>query len=286
MKHESKNPASALVAAACRTIESAEESPPLAALAKAAGLSAFHFHRVFKAVAGVTPKAYAVAVRARRVRDGLPGSGSVTEAYHGAGFGSSGRFYAKSAETLGMKPSSFRDGGKGATIKFAVGQCALGAILIAASEKGVCALTLGGDPGALVKEFQDRFPKARLVGGDKRFEGLVARAVAFVESPRVGLDLPLDVRGTAFQQRVWRALRRSRSARPRATRRSRGASERRRARAPSRARARRTRSASRSRAIASCAPTARCRATAGAWSASARCSSARNSQIVHDVPAP
>ena len=206
MKHESKNPASALVAAACRTIESAEESPPLAALAKAAGLSAFHFHRVFKAVAGVTPKAYAVAVRARRVRDGLPGSGSVTEAYHGAGFGSSGRFYAKSAETLGMKPSSFRDGGKGATIKFAVGQCALGAILIAASEKGVCALTLGGDPGALVKEFQDRFPKARLVGGDKRFEGLVARAVAFVESPRVGLDLPLDVRGTAFQQRVWRAL--------------------------------------------------------------------------------
>ena len=195
------------VAKACRLIEEAETLPDLDALAAVAGLSRFHFHRVFKAQTGVTPKAYAAQRRAQRVRVELAGDGTVTQAIYGAGFNSNGRFYAASAGMLGMTPKRFRAGGPGASIRFAVGQCALGAILVAATDKGVAAILLGDDPAKLVEELQDRFPKADLVGGDRAFETLVAKVVGFVEEPSLGLDLPLDVRGTAFQQRVWRALR-------------------------------------------------------------------------------
>jgi len=197
----------AIVAKACRLIETAEEMPNLESLAESAGMSRFHFHRVFKSVTGVTPKAYAAAHRARRVREELPRSGTVTEAIYGAGFNSNGRFYATSSEVLGMTPTNFRAGGTGASIRFAVGECSLGAILVAATEKGVCAILLGDAPEALVRELEDRFPKATLIGGDEGFEQWVAKVVGFVEAPALGLDLPLDVRGTAFQQRVWRALR-------------------------------------------------------------------------------
>jgi AraC family transcriptional regulator of adaptative response/methylated-DNA-[protein]-cysteine methyltransferase len=197
----------AAVANACRLIEESGETPRLEALASAAGMSRFHFHRVFKNVTGVTPKAYAAARRAERVRNELTRTGSVTDAIYGAGFNSSGRFYAASAEILGMTPTGFRSGGEGASIRFAVGECSLGSILVATSERGVCAILLGDDPDALARNLQDRFPKARLIGGDKEFERLVARVVGFVEAPARGLDLPLDVRGTAFQQRVWQALR-------------------------------------------------------------------------------
>ena len=197
----------ALVANACRMIEEADEMPSLDALAQAAGLSRFHFHRVFKAVTGVTPKAYADAHRGKRVRAKLVRSGTVTEAIYEAGFNSNGRFYAASSELLGMTPSEFRAGGAGTTIRFAVGQSSLGAILVAASEKGVCAIQFGEDPDALLRTLQDRFPKAQLIGGDERFEQLVARVVGLIETPAQALDLPLDVRGTAFQQQVWRALR-------------------------------------------------------------------------------
>ena len=197
----------AAVAEACRLIERADELPGLAALAKTAGMSRFHFHRVFKAVTGVTPKAYADAQRAERVRSALGRRGSVTEAIYDAGFNSSGRFYAASTGLLGMTPRDFRAGGTGAAIRFAVGQCSLGSILVATTDKGVCAITLGDDPDTLVRELQDRFPKARLIGGDADFEKLVAKVVGFVEAPAQGLDLPLDLRGTAFQQRVWQALR-------------------------------------------------------------------------------
>lgn len=196
----------AIVATACRLIEDAEEPPSLDALAQSVGMSPFHFHRVFKKVTGLTPKAYAAAHRANRVRDGLTRSASVTEAIYGAGFNSSGRFYAAASQLLGMTPMRFRSGAPGQEIRFAVGACSLGAILVAASEKGVCAILLGDDPDGLVRDLQDRFPKARLIGGDARFEGWVAKVVGFVEAPRIGLDLPLDLRGTAFQQRVWRAL--------------------------------------------------------------------------------
>ncbi|HEY7649796.1 MAG TPA: bifunctional DNA-binding transcriptional regulator/O6-methylguanine-DNA methyltransferase Ada [Methylomirabilota bacterium] len=198
----------AAVARACRLIETAEAMPNLDTLAAAAGMSRFHFHRVFKTVTGVTPKAYAAAQRTRRVREELTRNATVTEAIYGAGFNSNGRFYATSSEVLGMTPTAFRSGGPGASIRFAVGECSLGSILVAATEKGVCAILLGDDPGPLVRELQDRFPKAQLVGGDAGFERLVAKVVGFVEAPALGLDLPLDVRGTAFQQRVWQALRR------------------------------------------------------------------------------
>jgi AraC family transcriptional regulator of adaptative response/methylated-DNA-[protein]-cysteine methyltransferase len=195
------------VAAACRAIETAEELPDLDALAMTAGMSRFHFHRVFKSITGLTPKVYAVAHRASRMREALPRRATVTEAIYEAGFNSNGRFYAKSSQMLGMKPRSFQNGGTGAAIRFAVGECALGSILVAASEKGVCAILLGDDPDALARDLQDRFPKARLIGGDRNFERVVAQVVGFVEAPRLGLNLPLDVRGTAFQQRVWQALR-------------------------------------------------------------------------------
>jgi AraC family transcriptional regulator of adaptative response/methylated-DNA-[protein]-cysteine methyltransferase len=195
------------VARACRIIESSEELPGLEALADAVGMSRYHFHRVFKAVTGVTPRAYAAAHRASRVRDALTSSGSVTEAIYQAGFSSSGRFYASSTETLGMQPRVFRAGGEGAAIRFAVGECSLGSILVAATDVGVCAISLGDDPDALVRELEDRFPSAQLSAGDEGFDRLVAAVVGLVEAPGLGADLPLDVRGTAFQQRVWQALR-------------------------------------------------------------------------------
>jgi len=197
----------AAVANACRLIETADDIPDLETLAATAGMSRFHFHRIFKAVTGVTPKAYAVAHRAQRVRDSLSRSDTVTEAIYGAGFNSNGRFYATSADVLGMAPANFRAGGSGASIRFAVGECTLGAIVVAATEMGVCAILLGDEPDALLRDLQDRFPQARLIGDDKAFEQWVSKVVGLVEAPALGLDLPLDVRGTAFQQRVWQALR-------------------------------------------------------------------------------
>ena len=197
----------ARVAELCRFIEATETLPTLAELAARAGLSPWHLHRVFKAVTGLTPRAYAAAWRARRIRDELAGGGSVTDAILDAGYHSTGRFYAESGALLGMTPTAWRSGGADTDIRFAVGQCALGAILVATSPRGICAISLGADPDRLAHELQDRFPHARLIGGDAEFEQLVAKVVGFVEAPGIGLDLPLDLRGTAFQQRVWLALR-------------------------------------------------------------------------------
>jgi AraC family transcriptional regulator, regulatory protein of adaptative response / methylated-DNA-[protein]-cysteine methyltransferase len=196
----------ALVAKACRLIENTEEEPSLDDLASAIGRSQSHFHRLFKATTGLTPKEYAHAHRATRVREGLMNGNSVTEAIYDAGFNSSGRFYEKSHEMLGMTPTQYRSGGSNEEIRFAVGECTLGALLVASSKNGIAAILLGGDPGKLVHELQDRFPKANLIGADREYEALVARVVGFIETPGQGLDLPLDIRGTAFQQRVWRAL--------------------------------------------------------------------------------
>src|SRR5262245_43699678 len=197
----------AKITAVCRLIEDSEETPSLNQLATRAGLSLYHFHRVFKAITGVTPKEYAAAHRTNRVRSSLVKSGTVTEAIYDAGYNSSGRFYETSNELLGMTPSKFRSGGPSTEIRFAVGECSLGSILVAASERGVCAILLGDDPDVLARDLQDQFPQAHLIGGDARFEQLVSKVVGFVEAPALGLELPLDVRGTAFQQRVWQALR-------------------------------------------------------------------------------
>jgi AraC family transcriptional regulator of adaptative response/methylated-DNA-[protein]-cysteine methyltransferase len=201
---ESEN--AALVAKACRIIEESDEEPSLKELADAIGRSPSYFHRVFKAATGLTPKGYASADRAKKVREGLASGNTVTATIYDAGFGSSGRFYEKSTGMLGMTPSHYRAGGANEEIKFAVGQTSLGAILVASSKKGVASILLGDDPEALVRNLQDRFPKARLIGADRNYETLVARVVGFIETPGVGLNLPLDVRGTVFQQRVWQAL--------------------------------------------------------------------------------
>jgi AraC family transcriptional regulator of adaptative response/methylated-DNA-[protein]-cysteine methyltransferase len=195
------------VAQACRLIDAADEAPDLDSLAQAAGMSRFHFHRVFKAHTGITPKAYAAARRTARVQAQLAQGGTVTDAIYAAGYSSSTRFYAGSDAALGMTPTSFRAGGSGVAIRFAVGACSLGAILVAATAKGICAILVGDDPELLVRDLQDRFPQAELRGAEPDFERTVAQVVGFVEAPRLGLDLPLDVRGTAFQQRVWQALR-------------------------------------------------------------------------------
>ncbi len=205
MKVASKH--AAAVTSACRMIEESEEIPSLVELAAKANVSPYHFHRIFKKLSGVTPKEYATACRSERIRDGLPKANTVTEAIYQAGFNSNGRFYADSAKLLGMTPKTYRSGGNGEIIRFAIGQCSLGAILVASSEIGICCITLGDDPEFLLADLQHRFRKAEFIGGDETFEKTVAIVVGFVESPQLGLDLPLDVRGTAFQQRVWLALR-------------------------------------------------------------------------------
>jgi AraC family transcriptional regulator of adaptative response/methylated-DNA-[protein]-cysteine methyltransferase len=197
----------AVAAKACRMIDAADDEPNLDQLAEACGMSRFHFHRIFKAQTGITPKAYWAGQRAGRVQRELAQTGSVTEAIYAAGYNSSGRFYAGSSAVLGMTPKKFKAGGVGTKIRFAIGACSLGAILVAATDKGICAILMGDDPDALARDLQDRFPQAELRGAEPDFELVVAKVVGLVEAPEIGLDLPLDVRGTAFQQRVWQALR-------------------------------------------------------------------------------
>lgn len=197
----------ALIAEACRAIETAESAPKLAEIAEGAGLSPHHFHRLFKAVTGLTPHAYAAAHRASRLRTALGEAGTVTEAIYDAGFNSSSRFYEKSNEVLGMTPTTFRAGGEKEIIRYALRACPLGTLLVAATDKGVCAILMGDDKTALVEELKSRFPRAEIIGADESFEATVAEVVRLVEQPARGLDLPLDIRGTAFQQRVWQALR-------------------------------------------------------------------------------
>ena len=197
----------AIVARACRQIERAVMFPSLSELARDAGLSVYHFHRIFKAQTGVTPKAYAKGQQAQRVRRELATSRKVTSAIYRASYQSSSRFYENSRNVLGMTPQTFQTGGQGMRIRFAIGECWLGAILVAASDHGICAILLGDDPDELLHDLEHRFPRAELAGGDAQFERLVAQVVGFVAAPSQGLDLPLDIRGTAFQRRVWQALR-------------------------------------------------------------------------------
>lgn len=194
------------IAHACRMIEEDCEQPKLAELARSAGLSPFHFQRTFKSATGLTPKAYAAEVRAARMRQSLGNARSVTEAAHDAGFSSSSRFYAAQGGILGMPVRSYRDGGEGETIHHATAACSLGVVLVAATRNGVCAILLGDAANALEQELTRRFPKATVVPADRTFATTVAAVVAYVETPTSGMDLPLDIRGTAFQHRVWQAL--------------------------------------------------------------------------------
>ena len=196
-----------LIARACRQIEQADTPPTLNALAAAAELSPHHFHRLFKTYTGLTPKAYGLGRQAHLVRDALARGSNVTRAIMDAGFGASSRFYEKAPRMLGMAPRAYAQGGQDTDIHFACGQSQLGHILVACSPKGVCAILMGDDPQELVREIQDRFPRAALVGDDADFHAFVARVVGAVEAPALCWTLPLDVRGTVFQRRVWQALR-------------------------------------------------------------------------------
>jgi AraC family transcriptional regulator of adaptative response/methylated-DNA-[protein]-cysteine methyltransferase len=196
------------VARVCERVKASESAPNLATMARWAKLSPYHFHRVFKALTGLTPRAYVDGIRGQRVRHALAeGRHTVTAAIYEAGFNSSGRFYERADGLLGMTPSRYRNGGAQAEIRFAVGQCSLGSVLVAQSQKGICAISLGDDPETLVGELRSHFPRATLIDGGEEFEATVARVVRLVESPRIAADLPLDIQGTAFQQRVWQALR-------------------------------------------------------------------------------
>jgi AraC family transcriptional regulator of adaptative response/methylated-DNA-[protein]-cysteine methyltransferase len=201
------NPHAALIADSCRFIETAETLPSLDQLAQRAGLSPYHFQRLFKRIAGVTPKQYADAQRQQKLRAQLANGNSITDTLIDAGYNSGSRFYENADAVLGMTPTRYRQGGAGVCIYFAIGECSLGAILVAQSERGICAILLGDDAEQLAHDLQDRFPNAELIGGDTRFESVIATVIGLVENPRIGFDLPLDIRGTAFQQRVWHALR-------------------------------------------------------------------------------
>jgi AraC family transcriptional regulator of adaptative response/methylated-DNA-[protein]-cysteine methyltransferase len=196
------------IAMACRLIETAEEEPSLDELATQSGLSTFHFQRTFKTAMGVTPKAYAKAHRMRQFQEILGSSNApITTAIYDAGYTSSSRFYETATRALGMTPKQVRKGGKDVRILFAIGECSLGSVLVASSVKGVCSMLLGDSPEAVLDDLQGRFPKADLIGNDPDYETLIAQVIQFVDDPRFGFKLPLDIQGTAFQQRVWEALR-------------------------------------------------------------------------------
>jgi len=195
------------VTKACALIEDSIDAPDLSTLAASAGMSPSHLHRIFRALTGLTPKAYTVAHRSQRARRELTDSKTVTAAIFSSGFNSSARFYSNTSKVLGMTPTAFRAGGAGETLRFALGECSLGHLLVAASDVGICDISLGDDAPELLLGFQKRFPHAALVGDDKNFESTVAQVIAFVEHPAAGLNLPLAIQGTAFQQRVWKLLR-------------------------------------------------------------------------------
>ncbi len=205
---ESASPAAGVAAKACRSIEAAESAPTLEALAREAGLSPFHFHRLFKAETGVTPAAYAAQVKDRRAKAALADGAQVTAAVYEAGYGSSSRFYEAAGARFGMAPKAWRDRGRGEAITVATAPCSLGWVLVGATARGVCAVELGDDPEALAEDFARRFNNAQRVDHDRELSALVAQVSALIEAPkRSSAHLPLDVRGTAFQERVWRALR-------------------------------------------------------------------------------
>jgi AraC family transcriptional regulator of adaptative response/methylated-DNA-[protein]-cysteine methyltransferase len=202
-----RQPQTRAILKACRMIGEADTPPSLKELAHVAGLSLFHFQRLFKKIVGVTPKQYAMEKRASLVREHLQEDATITQTMYQAGFGSSSRFYEKATATLGMKPSTYKNGAQDMRIRFAVVPCFLGLVLVAATAQGICAIDFGNTPETLKEDLSRRFPKAEFQDPDPDFTAMIAQILTLLEGPHRGhLDLPLDVRGTAFQRRVWLAL--------------------------------------------------------------------------------
>ena len=187
---------------ALRLIEGAEEQPSLDQIAHVVGYSPFHFHRLFKRAVGVTPAAYARALRSRRAETALANTDRITDAIYDSGYSGPARFYADAPARLGMSPTTWRDGGRGETIRWALAETWLGTMLLAATKRGICRLSFDEEEA----ELRRRFPRARIEPGGDELQALLARAVAAVDAPERPHDLPLDVRGTAFQEAVWREL--------------------------------------------------------------------------------
>jgi AraC family transcriptional regulator of adaptative response/methylated-DNA-[protein]-cysteine methyltransferase len=191
------------VARAVKLIEASEEIPRLEQLAATVGYACHHFQRLFTREMGISPAAYARALRARRTEAALKENETVTDAIYDAGYSAPSRFYADAGERLGMTPSAWRDGGRGETIRYAVADSPLGPMLVAATPKGICRLTFNEDESALRR----RFPNAEIRPDDGTIKPWVEGALAAVTTPHAAPDLPVDVRGTAFQEAVWAQLR-------------------------------------------------------------------------------
>ena len=196
-----------MVRDACACIEAAETIPSLEALATRSGYSRFHFLRMFRDHTGLTPRSYAEGVRARRLQAALGGGARVADAVLDAGYGSESRVYEKTGALLGMTPGAMRRGGAGEVIRTAFADCPFGRLLVGATDKGVCFIGFAEPDAALLGDLRQRFPRAKVVADDAGLAGTVRAVLGFLDEPRQALDLPLDLRGTAFQQRVWRALR-------------------------------------------------------------------------------
>lgn len=203
------------VKAACEQMTKSSTNLSLESLAETAHLSPHHFHRVFKSVTGLTPKEYQKAVQKSRVTEALGSNKTVTDAIFDAGFNSSGRFYEDADAMLGMTARSYRDGGANEDIRYAVKPCNLGAtpslVIVAATTRGVCTVEFGDSAEDLTRRLRERFPNANFRAADEIFKKWLAHILEYIEKPSVQprglLDLPLDVQGTVFQQRVWKALR-------------------------------------------------------------------------------
>jgi AraC family transcriptional regulator of adaptative response/methylated-DNA-[protein]-cysteine methyltransferase len=205
-KHERARIAQAVVRDACAFIEAADSVPSLETLAERSGYSRFHFLRMFRDHTGLTPRRYAEGVRAKRLHSALAGGARVADAVADAGYGSESRVYERTGELLGMTPGALRRGGEGEVIRTAFADCPFGRLLVGATDRGVCFIGFGQPDETLLGELRQRFQRAHLIGDDAALAGAVGAVLRFLEEPRQALDLPLDLRGTAFQQRVWRTL--------------------------------------------------------------------------------
>lgn len=205
-KGERARLAQAVVKDACLFIEAAETMPSLDTLAVRSGYSKFHFLRMFRDHTGVTPRSYAEGVRARRLQASLADGARVVDAVADAGFGSESRVYEHTGRLLGMTPGAARRGGQGEVIRTAAADCPFGRLLVGTTDKGVCFLGFAEPDDALMGDLRRRFPKAAVVADDAGLKETVDAVLSFLEEPKQALELPLDLRGTAFQQRVWRTL--------------------------------------------------------------------------------